>query len=170
MIERILGETLASAKDGAPSGSDRDYDAAVGNTESLSVTVSAPEADVLAFLRDIDNQKNWFPGNIDSEVLERDADGLPARARLVNDVKVAKDEFLLDYTHTGDGFSWVLVKPTSVQKSQVGSWQVRGIDNDHSEVTMTLTVDTSLPLPGFVQKRIIKDTIKGAVAGLAKQF
>jgi len=142
----------------------------VAHTASLSATVGAPAADVLAFLRDIDNQKNWFPGNVDSEVLERDAAGLPARARLVNDVKVAKDEFLLDYTHTNDGFSWVLVKPTSVQKSQVGSWHVIDLGDDGSEVTMTLTVDTSLPLPGFVQKRIIKDTIKGALAGLAKQF
>jgi ribosome-associated toxin RatA of RatAB toxin-antitoxin module len=142
----------------------------VAQTESLSVTVGAPAADVLAFLRDIDNQKNWFPGNVDSEVLERDAAGLPARARLVNDVKVAKDEFLLDYTHTDNGFSWVLVKPTSVQKSQVGSWQVIDVDGDRCEVTMTLTVDTSLPLPGFVQKRIVKDTIKGALSGLAKQF
>jgi ribosome-associated toxin RatA of RatAB toxin-antitoxin module len=142
----------------------------MAQTESLSVTVGAPAADVLAFLRDIDNQKNWFPGNLESEVLERDADGRPTRARLVNDVKVAKDEFQLDYTHADDGFSWVLVKPTSVQKSQVGSWQVVAVGDDQSEVTMTLTVDTSLPLPGFVQKRIIKDTLKGATAGLAKQF
>jgi hypothetical protein len=142
----------------------------MGHTEALGVTVDAPVVDVLAFLRDIDNQKNWFPGNIESEVLERDADGRPARARLVNDVKVAKDEFLLDYTHTDGGFSWVLVEPTSVQKSQVGSWQVIDVGDDRSEVTMTLTVDTSLPLPGFVQKRIIKDTLKGATASLAKQF
>jgi hypothetical protein len=142
----------------------------MAQTESLSVTVGAPAADVLAFLRDIDNQKNWFPGNLESEVLERDADGRPTRARLVNDVKVAKDEFMLDYTHTDDGFSWVLVKPTSVQKSQVGSWQVADAGDGRSEVTMTLTVDTSLPLPGFVQKRIIKDTLKGATAGLAKQY
>jgi ribosome-associated toxin RatA of RatAB toxin-antitoxin module len=142
----------------------------VAHTESLSITVGAPAADVLAFLRDIDNQKNWFPGNLDSEVLERGADGWPARARLVNDVKVAKDEFLLDYTHTDDGFSWVLVKPTSVQKTQIGSWQVIDVADARSEVTMTLTVDTSLPLPGFVQKRIIKDTIKGATSSLAKQF
>ena len=142
----------------------------MAHTESMSVTVDAPAADVLAFLRDIDNQKNWFPGNKDSVVLERDTDGLPARARLVNDVKVAKDEFLLDYTHTDDGFSWVLVAPTSVQKSQVGSWHVLDVGGDRTEVTMTLTVDTSLPLPGFVQKRIIKDTLKGATSGLAKQF
>lgn len=136
---------------------------------SLSVTVNAPAADVLAFLRDIDNQKNWFPGNQDSEVLERDAEGLPAKARLVNDVKVAKDEFVLVYTHTANGFSWVLPESTSMQKTQEGSWTV--VDKGgSSEATMALTIDTSIPLPGFVQKKTLKDTLKGATTALAKQF
>ena len=142
----------------------------MAHTDSMSVTVGAPAAEVLTFLRDIDNQKNWFPGNKESEVLERDDQGLPARARLVNDVKVAKDEFMLDYTHTDDGFSWVLVEPTHVQKSHAGSWQVIDVGEDRSEATMTLTVDTSVPLPGFVQKRVMKDTLKGATSNLAKQF
>jgi len=135
----------------------------------MSVTVNAPADEVLAFLRDIDNQKNWFPGNSDSEVLERDENGLPTKARLVNDVKVAKDEFVLDYTHTEDGFSWHLPEPTRVQKTQEGSWTV--VDQGgRSEATMRLTVDTSLPLPGFVQRKTVKDTLKGATSALAKQF
>jgi len=138
-------------------------------TDSLSVTVNAPVDQVLTFLRDIDNQKNWFPGNKDSEVLERDEAGLPTRARLVNDVKVAKDEFVLEYTHNDSGFSWVMPKATSVQKTQVGSWSLAD-KGDRTEATMTLTIDTSLPLPGFVQKKTLKDTLKGATSALAKQF
>ena len=138
-------------------------------TDSLSVTVNAPVDQVLAFLRDIDNQKNWFPGNKDSEVLERDEAGLPTRARLINDVKVAKDEFELEYTHNDSGFSWVMPKATSVQKTQVGSWSLADL-GDRTEATMTLTIDTSLPLPGFVQKKTLKDTLKGATSALAKQF
>jgi ribosome-associated toxin RatA of RatAB toxin-antitoxin module len=138
-------------------------------SDSLSVTVNAPVDQVLAFLRDIDNQKNWFPGNKASEVLERDDAGLPIRARLVNDVKVAKDEFELDYTHNDSGFSWTLVAPTKVQKLQTGSWSL--VDRAGStQATMQLTVDTSLPLPGFVQKKTVKDTLKGATSALAKQF
>ena len=135
----------------------------------MSVTVNAPLAQVLAFLRDIDNQKNWFPGNLVSEVIERDENGLPTKARLVNDVKVAKDDFTLDYTHNDTGFSWHLPAPTKVQKVQEGSWSLadRG---DQTEATMTLMVDTSLPLPGFVQKKTVKDTLKGATSSLAKQF
>jgi ribosome-associated toxin RatA of RatAB toxin-antitoxin module len=138
-------------------------------SDSMSVTVNAPAAEVLAFLRDIDNQKNWFPGNSDSEVLERDENGLPTKARLVNDVKVAKDEFVLDYTHSEDGFSWHLPEPTRVQKTQEGSWTV--VDQGgRSEATMQLTIDTALPLPGFVQRKTLKDTLKGATSALAKQF
>jgi ribosome-associated toxin RatA of RatAB toxin-antitoxin module len=137
--------------------------------DSVSVTVNAPVKDVLAFLRDIDNQKNWFPGNKDSEVLERDDDGLPTRARLVNDVKVAKDEFELDYVHSDTGFSWTLVAPTKVQKMQEGSWALADAGGK-TEATMSLTVETSLPLPGFVQKKTVKDTVKSATAALAKQF
>jgi ribosome-associated toxin RatA of RatAB toxin-antitoxin module len=138
-------------------------------SDSLSVTVNAPADQVLAFLRDIDHQKDWFPGNSASEVLERDDQGRPSRARLVNDVKIAKDEFELDYTHDEAGFSWRLAKPTMVQKMQEGSWRV--VDKGgSSEATMSLTLDTSLPLPGFVQKKTVKDTLKGATSALAKQF
>jgi ribosome-associated toxin RatA of RatAB toxin-antitoxin module len=138
-------------------------------TDSLSVTVNAPAEQVLTFLRDIDNQKNWFPGNDDSEVIERDEAGLCSKARLVNDVKVAKDEFVLDYTHTDNGFSWRLPEPTKVQKTQEGSWTI--VDKgDKCEATMELTIDTSLPLPGFVQKKTLKDTLKGATKALAAQF
>ena len=138
-------------------------------SESLSVTVNAPRDQVLAFLRDIDNQKNWFPGNLESEVLERDDAGLPIKSRLINDVKVAKDEFELNYTHSDSGFSWTLVAPTKVQKKQEGSWALADKDGT-TEATMSLTVDTTLPLPGFVQKKTVKDTLKGATSALAKQF
>ena len=138
-------------------------------SNSLSVTVNAPFDQVLAFLRDIDNQKNWFPGNEVSEVLERDENGLPTKARLVNDVKVAKDDFTLDYTHTDTGFSWRLPAPTKVQKIQEGSWSLAD-KGGKTEATMSLTIDTSLPLPGFVQKKTLNDTLKGATSSLAKQF
>ena len=135
----------------------------------MKVTINAPAEQVLAFLRNIDNQKNWFPGNTASEVLERDADGNPSKARLINDVKVAKDEYELDYTHNPQGFSWTLSAPTKVQKENAGSWTV--VDKGgKSEATMALTIATSLPLPGFVQKKTMKDTLKGATAALAKQF
>ena len=138
-------------------------------SDSLSVTVNAPLTEVLAFLRDIDNQKNWFPGNEESQVLERDDAGLCTKPRLVNDVKVAKADFELGYTNNDTGFTWELMTPTKVQKIQKGSWSLAD-KGGKTEATMSLTIDTALPLPGFVQKKTLKDTLKGATSALAKQF
>jgi len=80
-----------------------------GVSGSESVTINAPLADVLAVIRNLPAQVDWFPGCLSSQVLSTDAQGLASRARQVNDVKVAKDEYELDYQHTGSGMSWKLV-------------------------------------------------------------
>ncbi len=138
-------------------------------SDSLSVTVNAPVADVLAFLRDIGNQKKWFPGNLESDVLETNAEGLVTKARLVNDVKVAKDDFQVVYSHNDAGFAWSLAEPTKIQKENSGSWALAD-KGGKTEATMSLTIETSLPLPGFVQKKTLKDTLKNTTKALAKQF
>jgi ribosome-associated toxin RatA of RatAB toxin-antitoxin module len=135
---------------------------------SETITINAPVADVLAIIRDVDNQSTWFPGNLESEVLETDDAGLPTKARMVNDVKVAKDEFELSYTHTDTGMSWSLVAPSKAQKGQEGSWSLAD-KGGQTEATMTLTVDSTLPLPGFMQKKIVKDTLNNATKALKKR-
>jgi len=135
----------------------------------MSVSINAPAADVIAFLRNVDNQKNWMPGCLASEVLEKDGEGRPAKARLTNDVKVAKDTFELNYTQNANGFSWKLAQPTKMQTTNDGSWQVAD-KGSKSEATFALTIDTPLPLPGFIQKKTLKDTLKGTTQALAKQF
>lgn len=136
---------------------------------SQTVTINVPMQQVLDTIRDVAGQKDWWPGTISSEVIETDAEGRPARARLVNDVKVAKDEFELDYTHSDTGMAWTLVAPSKAQKAQTGSWELKD-KGGSTEATVTLDVDSSLPLPGFVQKKVIGDTLKGATAGLKKHL
>ncbi len=138
-------------------------------TASKTVTINAPLDQVLATVRDVAGQKDWWPGTISSEVLETDDEGRPTKAALVNDVKVAKDSFELAYEHSDTGMSWSLVAPSKAQKAQTGSWAL--VDKGgKTEATVTLTVDSSLPLPGFVQKKVIGDTLKGATSGLQKHL
>lgn len=130
--------------------------------------INAPLADVLAIVRDVNGQADWFPGTVSSEVLESDADGLPLRAKLVNDVKVAKDEFELDYTNTDDAISWKLAAPSKAQKEQDGSWKF--VDKGgKTEATFSLTIDSALPLPGFMQKKVLKDTLNNGTDALKKK-
>jgi Polyketide cyclase / dehydrase and lipid transport len=136
---------------------------------SKTVTINAPLDQVLATIRDVAGQTEWWPGTISAVVDSTDEAGLPARATLVNDVKVAKDEFQLDYEHSDTGMSWSLVAPSKAQKAQKGSWVL--VDKGGStEATVSLDVDSSLPLPGFVQKKVVGDTLKGATEGLRKHL
>lgn len=135
---------------------------------SESVTINAPLADVLAVVRDVDGQPSWFPGTVSAEVLETDADGLPAKARIVNDMKIAKDEFEVIYTQGEASVAWKLAAPSKAQKSQDGSWTL--VDKGgKTEATLSLDVDSSMPVPGFMQKKALKDTLKNATAALKKQ-
>ncbi len=138
-------------------------------TASDSTVINAPLQDVLAVVRDVAGQPDWFPGTISAEVVDTGADGLATRAHMVNDVKIAKDEFDIDYTHTDDTLSWKLVAPSKAQKDQSGSWKLTDKGNGTTEATLTLSVDSSLPLPGFIQKKAINDTVKNAVKGLKKR-
>jgi ribosome-associated toxin RatA of RatAB toxin-antitoxin module len=132
---------------------------------SSSVVIDAPLDRVLALLRDLPAQVDWFPGCLSSTVLVTDDAGLPARARQVNDVKVAKDEFELDYAHTDTSMSWQLVAPSSAQKDASGSWTLtaRGAA---TEATLALSIEPSLPLPGFLVKKALGDSAKGATKAL----
>lgn len=135
---------------------------------SETITINAPVTDVLAIIRDIDGQASWFPGNLESEVLETNDEGLATKARLVNDVKVTKDEFELNYTHSDNGMSWSLVAPSKAQKEQDGSWALAD-KGGATEATMSLTIDSALPLPGFMQKKVLKDTLSSATKALKKR-
>jgi ribosome-associated toxin RatA of RatAB toxin-antitoxin module len=120
---------------------------------------------VLAILRDVDSYPSWFPGTVAAEVTEADADGLPLKARLVNDVKVAKDEFEVEYTNTDTSLSWHLVAPSKAQKEQTGSWELTE-SGGGTQATFNLTIDSALPVPGFMQKKVLGDTLKSGVKAL----
>lgn len=136
-------------------------------TVSASVMIEAPLDRVLAALRDLPAQVDWFPGCVSSTVLEVDSDGLPLRARQVNDVKVAKDEFDLDYTHTDSSMSWQLVAPSTAQRDARGSWSLEP-KGAGTQATLSIAIEPSLPLPGFLVKKALGDTAKGATKALKK--
>lgn len=138
-------------------------------SDSMSVTVNATADQVLALIRDIDNQKNWFPDNEVSEVLERDGEGLPSKAKMTNHTPLGSDSFELTYSHTDRSMSWKLAKPTKMQRDHEGSWTL--VDKgDKCEATLTLMIDSPLPVPGFLQRKTLKDVLKKTTNALAKQF
>ncbi len=132
---------------------------------SESVTINAPMDAVLAAVCDLPSQPKWFPGLISSTVLATDDQGRATRARQVNDVKVAKDEYELDYAYTDAGMSWTLASSSKAQKSSRGSWTLAPAGNG-TKATLSLEIEPAIPLPGFLVKKTMNDMLKGATKGL----
>lgn len=136
-------------------------------TSSQQVTIAAPIGEVLAVVRDVANQHTWWPGMLASDVLEQDDDGRVVRARIVNDVKVARDTFEVRYADTDTSMTWELTAPSRAQRAQRGSWTFDA-DGASTHATLTLTIDASLPLPGFVQRKVVGDAVRSATDALKR--
>ena len=136
-----------------------------------TVRIARSVADVIAVLRDIGSQSDWWPGQYRSEPLETGHNGLVTRAAIGNDVKVAKDDFEVVYSHEPGtaGYAWVLAAPSKVQRSQTGAWSLTDVGPDVCEATLALTVDSTLPLPGFLLRKALQDTVNGATKGLRRR-
>ena len=77
------------------------------------------------------------------------------------------DEQVVEYTWTDDSVSWTLVSAGQL-KSQDAKYTLTP-DGDKTKVKFDITIDLSVPLPGFVLKRAMKGGIETATDGLRKQ-
>ena len=77
------------------------------------------------------------------------------------------DEQVVEYTWADDNVSWTLVSAGQL-KSQDASYTLTP-DGDKTKVRFDITVDLSVPLPGFILKRAMKGGVETATEGLRKQ-
>ena len=77
------------------------------------------------------------------------------------------DEQVVDYTWADDVVSWTLVSASQF-KAQDASYTLTP-DGDKTKVTFDITVDLSVPLPGFVLKRAMKGGVETATEGCASR-
>ena len=77
------------------------------------------------------------------------------------------DEQVLDYTVHDDGVSWTLVS-SKQQRAQDGRYTLTP-EGDKTRVRFDLTVDPTVPLPGFLIKKGAKGLMETATDGLRKR-
>ncbi|MEO7130655.1 MAG: hypothetical protein ABIZ07_04695, partial [Dermatophilaceae bacterium] len=77
--------------------------------------------------------------------------------------------YTLAYEHTPDGMTWHLVEGR-LQTGQDATYVLRPLDDERTEVTLTLTISHNLPLPGFLRNRTIKGLVTSNTGGLVKHF
>ncbi|MGK2852895.1 MAG: SRPBCC family protein [Microbacteriaceae bacterium] len=139
---------------------------------SREVVIEASPEEILAVVADVESTPTWSPQYQKAEVVDRDADGRPHR--VIQTIKTVgiSDQLTIDYTWEENKVSWVLVKATQL-KSQNCSYtltpQGDTAGSPATKVRFDMTIDLSIPLPGFLLKQVTKGAVDVATNGLRKQ-
>jgi hypothetical protein len=139
----------------------------VAITETREIVIEATPEQIMSVLFDIETLPEWSSAHEEVEILERDADGHPTRSRQVVKIVGVSDEQVLDYSVHEDGVSWTLVSSRQ-QRSQQGRYTLTP-EGDKTRVSLELTVDPTVPLPGFLVRRGAKGLMDTATKGLRKR-
>lgn len=135
---------------------------------SSSLQITAPLKDVLQVIADVHAYPEWN-GEIKSvEVLDTEPDGRPRQVRFSISSSGMNDEYVLDYLWAADGVSWTLVEPSTLQKSQIGSYRLAPADGG-TDVRYDLKIDSRIPMIGLMRRKIEKRIVDGALKELKKR-
>ncbi|WP_435057571.1 SRPBCC family protein [Streptomyces sp. bgisy060] len=136
---------------------------------SSSITIEAAPTDVMGVIADFARYPEWTGEVKEAEVLATDDSGRAEKVRLLLDAGAIKDDHTLAYTWTGaNEVSWTLVK-SQMLRSLDGSYLLKPLGGDRTEVTYQLTVDVKIPMLGMIKRKAEKVIIDRALAGLKKR-
>jgi hypothetical protein len=136
-------------------------------TESRDITIAATPDEIMAVLLDLDTLTEWSSTHQKIEILDRDDEGRPKTSRQVVKIVGISDEQVLEYTVHDDGVGWTLVS-SKQQRAQEGRYTLTPT-GDGTDVHFELTVDPTVPLPGFVIRKGANGLMDTATKGLAKR-
>ncbi|TQF65336.1 SRPBCC family protein [Rhodococcus spelaei] len=139
---------------------------AVSGTKEFDI--KAAPAEVMAALVAVDRLGEWSSSHKKVEIETTHPDGRPDRVRMTVSVVGITDEQVVDYSFEGDEkLSWTLVSSTQ-QRQQDGSYVLSPNADGGTHVVFELTVDPTIPLPGFIVKKAQKHALETASKGLTK--
>ena len=135
--------------------------------ETREVVIEASPEEILDVIADLASLPEWSGPHQSSEVLETGDEGRPSKAKMRIKSAGITDEQVVAYTWGENVVSWTLVS-SAAQRSQDASYTLTS-EGDKTRVKFEISVDPSVPLPGFVLKRAVKGSIDTATEGLRKQ-
>jgi ribosome-associated toxin RatA of RatAB toxin-antitoxin module len=136
-------------------------------TDSREVVIEATPDEIMDVLFDLESLTEWSSFHKKVEILERDEQGRPSKSRQAVKIVGVSDEQVLDYSVHDDGVGWTLVSAKQ-QRAQEGRYTLTP-EGASTRVHFELTVDPSVPIPGFLVKRGAKGLMETATDGLRKR-
>lgn len=120
----------------------------------------------MAVIADFESYPEWARGVRRAEIVETGAGGRAEQVYFSLDVPPIKDEYTLAYDWSADDrVTWSLVEGVMLSRLD-GSYELRAIDDDTTEVTYRLALDVTIPLLGMLKRKGEKLLIDAALRGL----
>jgi ribosome-associated toxin RatA of RatAB toxin-antitoxin module len=139
-------------------------------SESVSerTQIAASPAAILDAIIEVDAYPSWQRDVKSVDVLDRDAEGRPARARFVVDARLFTATYTLDYTY-GDGtVVWRLVESDQLRELD-GGYTVSDSGDGTSTVTYKLDVDPVVSVPRFMRRAAAEKIVRSALDNLRQR-
>jgi ribosome-associated toxin RatA of RatAB toxin-antitoxin module len=134
-------------------------------SDSREVVIEASPEEILDVIADVASSPKYMSAQQSAEIVDTH-DGRPRRVRMKVKTAGITDEHVIEYTFGSDVVSWSLVSARQL-KRQEGKYTLTP-EGEKTRVKFELTIDPSVPLPGFVLKRTIKGAMNDATEGLRK--
>jgi uncharacterized membrane protein len=136
-----------------------------------SIVIDAPCDRVAAVICDFLRYPEWVSAVKAAEVVEEYEDGYASQVHFVLDAGVVADEYILSYDYADDvsRIEWNLVKPSKMQKSQDGSYDLADNGDGTSTVTYTLAVELSIGMMGMFRRKAEKMIMDSALKELKRR-
>ncbi|OBF28099.1 SRPBCC family protein [Mycobacterium sp. ACS4331] len=135
--------------------------------DSREVVIEATAQEILDVIADVEATPTWSPQFQKSEIVDTYDDGRPRQAKMTVKAAGLTDVQVIEYTWTDTSVSWTLVSAGQL-KAQDAAYTLTP-DGDKTRVRFDMSVDPSVPIPGFLLKRTLKGGMETATDGLRKQ-
>lgn len=139
----------------------------MATSDSREVVIEATPQEILDVVADVEATPSWSPQYQRAEILESYHDGRPKQVKMTVKAAGLTDEQVIEYTWSENKVSWTLVSAGQL-KAQDASYTLTP-DGDKTKVRFDISIDLSVPLPGFILKRTMKGGVETATEGLRKQ-
>ena len=136
-----------------------------------TVIVDAPLADVQGVLFSIESYPEWLTSIKKVDVLERDDQNRVTKAKLSIDAGMMKDRVVLEYDWSGAPSTLTFTMDEADLLTQMdGTYSLKAIEADSTQVTYELEVAVSLPVPAMMITKAQQQTIDTALKELGEHL
>lgn len=139
----------------------------MATSDSRDVVIEATPEEILDVIADVESTPSWSPQYQRAAVLDTHPDGRPKRVEMTVKAAGLTDVMVVEYAWTDHSATWTLVSSSQL-RAQDASYALTSVGNK-TKVRFELTIDLSIPMPGFLLKRTMKSGMESATDGLRKQ-